>query len=106
MVNTGDSHSASIRLSLMPFVAGIICLIVGHVAIVFLLYGSRAFVRSLALPSEFVILVFPAVVAFTGYYFLLRARAARMIPPWVAAFLLTLLSFSLSLLLAFDTYGT
>jgi hypothetical protein len=106
MVSTARSHLASSRLSLAPFVAGIICLIVVHVAIVFLLYGSRAFVRSFAVPSEFVVFLFPAVVAFTGYYWLLRARAVRMIPPSVAAFLLTLLSFSLSLLLPFNVYGT
>jgi hypothetical protein len=87
-------------------VTGIICLIAVHVAIVFLLYGSRGSVRSFAVPSEFVVFLFPAGVAFTGYYFLLRARAVRVIPPWVAAFLLTLLSFSLSLLLPFNIYGT
>jgi hypothetical protein len=106
MVSTARSHSASTQLSLAPFVAGIICVIVVHVAIVFLFYGSRGFVRSFAVPSEFVIFLFPAVVAFTGYYLLLRARAVRMIPPSVAAFLLTLLSFSLSLLLPFNVYGT
>jgi len=74
--------------------------------IVFLLYGSRTFVRSFAVPSEFVVFLFPVVVAFIGYYFLLRARAVRVIPLWVAAFLLTLLSFSLSLLLPFNMYGT
>lgn len=106
MVSTVPSHSAATRLSLTPCVAGIICLVVVHVGIVFLLYGNRAFVRSFAVPSEFVVFLFPAVVAFTGYYLLLRARAIRMIPPWVAAFLLTLLSFSLSLLLPFNVYGT
>ena len=106
MVSMARSDSASTRLSLAPFMAGIICLIVLHIAIVFLLYGSRAFVRSFALPSELVVFFFPAVVAFTGYCFLLRTRAVRMIPPWLAAFLLTILSFSLSLLLAFNAYGT
>ncbi len=73
---------------------------------VFFLYGSGTFIRSLLVPSEFVVFVFPTVAAFTGYYLLLRGRAARIMPPWVAAFLLTLLSFSLSLLFAFNTYGT
>ena len=105
-MNTPRSDLAATRLSLAPFVAGIVCLVIVHIAIVFFLDGSRAFVRSLALPSEFVVFLFPAVVAFTGYYFLLRARAVRTIPPFVAAFLLTLLSFSLSLLLPFNIYGT
>jgi hypothetical protein len=48
----------------------------------------------------------PAIVVFSGYFFLLRARAIRIIPPWVAAFLLTLLSFWLSFLLPFNIYGT
>jgi hypothetical protein len=106
MVSTARSSSAPIRLSLTPFIAGIASLVVGHVAIVFFLYGSRAFVRSLALPSEFVVFLFPAAVAFTGYYLLLRARASSIMPSWVAAFLLTLFSFSLSLVLAFNTHGT
>src|SRR4029077_9403411 len=106
MVSTARSDSAPTRLDLTPFVAGIICLIVAHIAIVFLLYGTRAFVPSFAVPREFLVFLFPAVGAFTGYYFLLRARAVRMILPWVGAFLLTFLSFWLSLLLAFNTYGT
>jgi hypothetical protein len=53
-----------------------------------------------------VVFLLPAVVAFAGYYFLLQARVERTIPPWVLAFLFTLLSFSLSLLLPFDVYGT
>ncbi len=106
MMRPTRSHSASTQLSLATFVAGIICLIAVHVVIVFLLYGSRTFVRSFAVPSEFVVFLFPVVVAFIGYYFLLRARAVRVIPLWVAAFLLTLLSFSLSLLLTFNMYGT
>jgi hypothetical protein len=55
MVSTAPYRSASTRLSLAPFVAGIICLIVAHVATVFLLYGSRAFVRSFAVPPELVV---------------------------------------------------
>ena len=106
MVSTFPSHSASTRLSLVPFLAGIICLVAVHIGLVFLLYGSRVFVRSLAVPSELVVFLLPAVVAFAGYYFLLRARVVRTIPPWVLAFLLTLLSFSLSLLLPFNVYGT
>ena len=106
MVNTPRSDLAATRLSLAPFVAGIACLVIVHIAIVFFLYGSRAFVRSLASPSEFVVFLFPAVVALVGYYFLLRARAVRTVPPFVAAVLLTLLSFSLSLLLPFNIYGT
>jgi hypothetical protein len=93
MVSTARSDSASTRLSLAPFAAGVICLIVVHIAIVFLLCGSRAFVRSFAVPSEFVAFFLPAV-------------AVRVIPPGLAAFLLTVLSFSLSLLLAFNAYGT
>ena len=106
MVTTARSHSLSTRLRLASFVVGIICLLVFHIGIVFLLYGSRAFVRSFAVPWEFIVFLFPAAVVFTGYYFLLRARAVRVIPPWVAAFLLTLVSFSLSLLLPFNVYGS
>jgi hypothetical protein len=58
--------------------------------------------------ASFDLLLFalPVIVAFAGYFFLLRARPARVIPPWVGAFLLTVLSFCLSLLLAFNTFGT
>ena len=105
MMSIARSPSPPSRLSITPFIAGIACLVVGHVALVFLLYGSRAFVRSFALPSEFVVFLVPAALACTGYYLLLRARASSIMPS-VAAFLLTLFSFSLSLLLAFNTYGT
>jgi hypothetical protein len=86
--------------------AGMIFLIVVHVTMVFLLYGSRALVRSFAVPSEFVVFLFPAVIAFTGHYVLLRAGSVRMIPPWAAACPRVFLSFWLSLFLAFNAYGT
>jgi hypothetical protein len=85
---------------------GIICVVAVHITSGLLLRGSRAFVRSVAMPSELIVFLLPAVVAFTGYYFLLRGRGVRTIPPLVAAFLLTLLSFSLSLFLPFNIYGT
>ena len=89
------------RLSI-PALAAVIVAVVGvHVAIVFFLYGQRP----LGVASEFV-LVAPAVAAFAAYYFLLRAQPSRVIPPSVAALLLTLISLSLSFIVAFNAYGT
>jgi len=77
-----------------------------HAAYTFVLYRARVLTHSAVASSDFLLFALPAIVAFAGYYFLLRARAVRTVPPWVAAFLLTLLSFSLSLLLPFNVYGT
>ncbi|MGZ5522473.1 MAG: hypothetical protein ACXWF1_04990 [Chthoniobacterales bacterium] len=75
-----------------------------HVAVVLLLYGQR--IRVSFLPSEILWLLTPAVTAFVGYYAVLRRRRSVNMPSWVAAFLLTLCSLSLSLYLAFNMYGT
>jgi hypothetical protein len=85
-------------------VAGVVFIAIVHVAIVFLLYGQR--VRVSFLPSEVIWLLTPAVAAFAGYYAVLRRRRFVNMPSWIAAFLLTLCSLSLSLYLAFNTYGT
>jgi len=86
----------------IPALAAVIVAVVGvHVAIVFFLYGRRP----LGVPSEFA-LAAPAAAAFAAYYLLLRAHPSRIIPPWVAAFLITLVSLWLSLVAAFNAYGT
>ena len=79
---------------------------IGHVATVFLLYGSRAFVRSVPLPSKVVVLALPAAIAYAGYYFTLRTRRLRVMPAWAAAFPLTFVSFVLGLFVSVNTYGT
>lgn len=87
-----------IRLSTAQIVAGIVLVTVSHIAAVFLLYGS-------GLPS-FDVFVLPMVLAYLGYYFLLRAGGPGIIPSWVGAFLLTMLSLCLSLPLPFNVYGS
>jgi len=76
------------------------------VACTFFLYRARVLTHAAVASSDFVLFALPAILAFMGYLLLLRACAFCMIPPWAAACLLVLLSFWLSLFLAFNTYGT
>ena len=93
-------------MSVLQFVCCLVAISVAHAAYTLILYRARVVTHSAVASSDFLVFALPAIVVFIGYFFLLRARAIRMILPWVGAFLLTFLSFWLSLLLAFDTYGT
>ena len=103
MVNTIQSPS---RVSGLQLVCGLFAVAAAHAAYTFVVYRARVFSHSVMASSDLLLFALPLIVAFILYFFLLRARAARMIPPWVGAFLLTFLSFCLSLLLAFNTFGT
>src|SRR5581483_817025 len=94
MVTALRFHSASSGLGLAPFVAGVICLLVVHIAIVFLLYGSRAFVRSFAVPSE-VVFLFPSAPRVHRILFLGSGASDSHIPT-VARSLCTDASFVLA----------
>lgn len=94
------------QLSTARIIVGILLVIVFHIVAVFLLYGLGRRIVAAGLPPTFTVLGLPMTIAYLGYYFLLRAGKPRIIPSWVAAFLLTLLSFSLSLPLPFNVYGT
>jgi len=103
MTSTIDS---SPRMSALQLVCSLVAVAAVHVAYTFVFYRARVVSHSAVASSDFLLFALAVIVAFVGYFFLLRARAARMIPPWVGAFLLTVLSFCLSLLLAFNTFGT
>jgi hypothetical protein len=103
MVGTIDS---SPRMSALQLVCGLVAVAAVHVAYTFVLYRARLVSHWAVASSDLLVFALPVIVAFVGYFFLLRVCAVRIIPPWIAAFLLTLLSFWLSLLLAFNTYGT
>jgi hypothetical protein len=104
MVSTIDSSPR--RISVVSLICGVFALALAHAAYSFVFYRTRVLTHSAAASSDFLLFALPAIVVFSGYFFLLRARAVRIIPPWVGAFLLTVLSFWLSLLLPFNTYGT
>ena len=104
MVSMVDSSLS--RISAAKLTCALISVALAHVAYTFFLYRARVLTHSSAASSDFVLFALPALLAFTAYLFLVRARAIRKIPPWVAAFLLTFLSLCLSLYLAFNTYGT
>ncbi|MEY2488969.1 MAG: hypothetical protein QOC70_911 [Verrucomicrobiota bacterium] len=104
MVTATDSSRS--RISVVQLICGLVALVVAHAAYSLVLYRTRVLTHSAITSSDFLLFALPAIVVFSGYFFLLRARAIRIIPPWVAAFLLTLLSFWLSFLLPFNIYGT
>ena len=104
MVSTIDPSPR--RISVVPFICGLVALAMAHAAYTFALYRARVLTHSAIASSDVLLFALPAIVVFGGYLFLLRARALRIIPPWVGAFLLTVLSFWLSFLLPFNTYGT
>jgi hypothetical protein len=104
MVSTTDSSQP--RISVVQLICGLAALGVAHAAYSFALYRARVITHSAVASSDFLLFALLAIVVFSGYLLLLRARRVRIIPPWVGAFLLTLLSVWLSLLLPFNTYGT
>ena len=104
MVSTIDSPPR--RIGVVPLIFGLVALAIAHAAYTFVLYRARALTHSAIASSDFLLFALPAIVVFSGYFFLLRARAVHIMPRWVGAFLLTVLSFWLSLLLPFNTYGT
>jgi drug/metabolite transporter (DMT)-like permease len=103
MVSTILSPS---RVSGLQLVCGLVAVAAAHVGYTFVLYRARVVSHSTVASSDLLLFALPVIVAFIVYFFLLRARAPRIVPPWVGAFLLTFLSFCLSLLLAFNTFGT
>jgi hypothetical protein len=104
MVSTTDSSVA--RIGVLPLICGLVALVLAHAAYTFVLYRARDLTHSAIASSDFLLFALPAIVVFIGCFFLLRARAVRIIPPWVGAFLLTALSCWLSVLLPFNIYGT
>jgi drug/metabolite transporter (DMT)-like permease len=102
MVSTIQSPS---RVSGLQLVCGLVAVAAAHVACTFVLYRALVVSDSAVDSSDLLLYALPVIFTFLAYFFLLRARAARMIPPWVGAFLLTFVSFCLSLLLAFNTFG-
>lgn len=104
MVSTVDSSRS--RVGVVRVICGLLALVVAHAAYAFFLYRARVLTHSAIASSDFLLFALPAMVVFSENFFLLRAGAVRIIPLWVAAFLLTLLSLWLSLLLPFNTYGT
>ena len=104
MVSTLDSSHPWMRA------AKLTCALTGvataHIACTFFLYRARVLTHSALTSSDFVLFALPAILAFMGYLLLLRARAVRMIPALAAACLLVFVSFWLSLIVAFNTYGT
>jgi hypothetical protein len=94
------------RIGVGIFVGGLVAIAAAHSAYVFFLYRARVITHSCIASSDFVLFALPALLAFAGYYALLAVRRPTWIPHWVGAFLLTLLSLWLSMLLPFNTHGT
>jgi hypothetical protein len=105
MAAPNNIHSET-RLSTGRVVAGIMLVIAFHIVAVFLLYGVGRQVVAAGFPGGFTVFVLPMMLSYLGYYFLLHAGKPRIIPCWVGAFLLTLLSLCLSLPLPFNVYGS
>lgn len=104
MVSTTDSSRS--RITAVQLICGLVALVVAHAAYTFLFYRARVLTHSAIASSDVLLFALPAIVVFARCFFLLRARAVHIIPAWVAAFLLTLLSIWLSVLIPFNTYGT
>jgi hypothetical protein len=94
------------RISLLQLIAGLGALVVAHAVYVFVVYRARVLTHSALASSDLVLFALPAIAVFMGCFFLLRARRIRIISPWVAALLVTFLSFWVSMLIPINTYGT
>ena len=99
-------NSSLSRMSVRKLTCALIAIAIGHLAYTLLLYRVRVLTHSPIASSDFILFGLPAILAFTGYWLLLRGRQIRMIPPWMTACLLVFVSFWLSLFLAFNIYGT
>ena len=106
MVRPATPDSSQHRLSGFIVVGGTFGVIVFHIVATLLLYPRGRQISAFGIPAEFVVFLLPTILAYLGFISLLRARYVRLMPPWVGAFLLTTLSFSLSLLLPFNIYGS
>ena len=87
-------------------IGGALGVIVFHIVVTLLLYPRGRQISASGIPAEFVVFWLPTILAYISFICILRARHVRLMPPWVGAFLLTILSFWLSLLLPFNIYGT
>jgi len=94
------------RVSGVQLVCGLAAVAAAHVACTFILYRALVVSDSAVDSSDLLQYALPVIFTFLAYFFLLQERTVRMIRPWVGAFLLTFVSFCLSLLLAFNTFGT
>ena len=106
MVKPATPDPPQHRLSGFIVIGGALSVIVFHVVVTLLLYPRGRQISASGIPAEFLVFWLPTILAYIIFISLLRARNVQLMPPWVGAFLLTILSLSLSLLLPFNIYGT
>jgi cytochrome bd-type quinol oxidase subunit 2 len=104
MVSAIDRSQRTFRAA--KLFCGVAAVALAHAGYVFVVYRSRVLTQSVFASSDFFLFALPALVAFAAYCWLLRAWRRQWPPRWLAAFVLTVVSFSLSLLVPFNTYGT
>ena len=98
------AHSPRIRL--FAFIVGLVAVALAHAGYTFVVYRARALTHSAVASSDLLLFALPAVLAFCGYFFLLRARAISPLLSLLIASALAFLSFWFSMLLPFNIYGT
>ena len=106
MVSAAPPESSSRRLSSVSAICFALAVIAFHAGFTLLLYRHLRQIRATGIPAEFLVFCLPTFLAYVGFFLLLRVWRVRLMPPWFSAFLLTILSFWLSLLLPFNIYGT
>ena len=85
---------------------GVVAVALAHAAYVFLVYRARHLTHGGLASSDLVLFGLPALAAFAAYYWLVGGRRVSWPPRWLVAFVLTVVSFWLSLLVPLNTYGT
>jgi hypothetical protein len=100
------SATTTSRISVLAFVCGLAAVALAHAGYTFVVYRARALTHSAFASSDLLLFALPAVLAFCGYFFLLRARALHLVLCCIIAIVLLFLTFWLSMLVPINTYGT
>ena len=85
---------------------GLLIVAIAHIGFIFLMYRARVLTHSAFWSSDFIIFALPTLLAFAAYISLLHIRRTSWVVAAIVAIALTLFSSWLSLLIAFNTYGT
>lgn len=104
---TSDAHEQiRARISWLLFMLVSFAIVVCHAIYFFTVYRARVLAHSGFASSDLLLIYLPLFIVFAAFALLLRARHTSRVVMLVLAFLFTLLSFWLSILIPFNMYGT
>ena len=85
---------------------GVAAVAFAQIAVLFIAYRARVLTHAAFSSSDVLVFAVPSLLAFVAYLLLLHSRRTSWLFPIGLSIGLTLLAFWLSLIIAFNTYGT